>query len=385
MGIERVIQQKITEKLEEFKRTIDDPQDWKKSDRESDCAFSVLIILAKAVNFGDIDSNTMIDVLSCSQVFQRKHLSQTQTQRVIERAFKATKGECRSLLYSDVYRDYIENYRHKHKSSFIRLSDNALNDKLKQRRIVQREKDVKNRNKNVKGLKTILGKGIDFELLKQHPYLLKKKLSLLAARFSLFFLSKDNHGEFLGYPLYIINSQKAFKLCGFNRIYYPHQPDKFERDRAVTQGSYIDDNKPLGRFYVHDNFRPLADNETCYLCEGAADAVSIMAATLKDCYSCESIANMPKAAVQLRVRYKNVICCVDNDEAGRDMKERLAPEFIVKMPRVEDDFSEVYIKFGYKAILLELETDRDKSVLHKLKVIQACRIHQENQLVEKSA
>ena len=376
IDVELETRQKILDKVEYHKLTIDDICDGKKGDRESDPAFSTMITLAKACNADEISESVMFDVLECSEVIARKKMSVAEKQNMVHRAFKAAKGQRLSLIYADKdARQQVRDYKRTNGHAVVHIEDEQLHINSDERVRQRRERGLKHQQTSLKCLNTILSKGRDIELIKQNTYLIDKRLT---AFHEFFFVAKDHHGAYLGYPLFTFNQHNALKLVGYNRIYYPNIPDGFERDRAVSSGAYADDKKCLGQFVIRRDGQKLANNDICYLCEGAADAVSVLASTLRDCYSCESVANMPYVALMLKSRYKQVICCVDNDKAGHEMKERLEPHFTVKMPVSCKDFSDVFIISGAKIVCFELDTEIDRTVLNKLQVIRACQRHRQN-------
>ncbi|MDC0611155.1 toprim domain-containing protein [Vibrio sp.] len=165
----------------------------------------------------------------------------------------------------------------------------------------------------------------------KQPYLVKKKLT---EHRDMFFSGEDRKGKFLAYPLYNCKG----KVCGFGRVY----GDGEKRNTAGCGAT--------GEYY--SPFLADIDSETAYITEGAADACSIMAATGCDAYAAISSGTMKRVAELFKHKYKQVICCLDNDNAGRDVGNKLIDAgFKCVIPNVEgQDFSDVFIAGGSKAV-----------------------------------
>lgn len=169
------------------------------------------------------------------------------------------------------------------------------------------------------------------------PYLAKKKLTDHKA---MFFTGEDKNGSFLAYPLH---NEKA-QVCGFGRVYA-------DGDKRNTAGCGA-----TGAYY--SPFIADIDNDAiCYITEGAADACSIMAVTGCDAYASISSGTMLRVAELFKGEYKQVICCLDNDNAGRDVGAKLTKAgFKCVIPKVEEqDFSDVFIAGGADAINEQLK------------------------------
>lgn len=170
------------------------------------------------------------------------------------------------------------------------------------------------------------------------PYLVKKKLT---DHMGMFFTGQDKKGEFLGYPLHNDKSD----VCGFGRVY----ADGEKRNTAGCGAT--------GAYY--SPFIGMIDNDVCYITEGAADACSIMAVTGYDAYASISSGTMLRVAELFKGEYKQVICCLDNDNAGRDVGAKLTKAgFKCVIPKGEgQDFSDVFITGGADAINEQLKNE----------------------------
>jgi phage/plasmid primase-like uncharacterized protein/archaellum biogenesis ATPase FlaH len=171
------------------------------------------------------------------------------------------------------------------------------------------------------------------------PYLVKKKLTPYR---DLFFTGEDRNGSFLAYPLW--NDKAA--LCGFGRVYANGK----KRNTAGCGAT--------GAYY--SPFIADIDNDTtCYITEGAADACSIMAATGCDVYAAISSGTMLRVAELMKKEYQEVICCLDNDNAGHEVGAKLLQAgFKCVIPRVQgNDFSDVYCAGGVDAVNDQLKNE----------------------------
>lgn len=167
------------------------------------------------------------------------------------------------------------------------------------------------------------------------PYLARKKLT---DAHELFFTGKDNKGAFTAHELFNQSGQSA----GFERIY--HDGSKMVSAGCGASGVYY------GCFLSGKD-----DDSVCYITEGAADAVSIMLATGKDCYSATSATNINKIVQLMKPEYQRVIVALDNDQAGAKVAERLQGEFKCVMPEKEGmDYSDVYCAGGVDEVNRQL-------------------------------
>ncbi|MGR5238025.1 toprim domain-containing protein [Vibrio alfacsensis] len=166
---------------------------------------------------------------------------------------------------------------------------------------------------------------------KNHEYLINKKLN---HQHGFFFTGWDKGGNFLGHKLY----NKDFEIVGYERIYSDR---KMVSSGASSKGVYF------------GAFRSVEKTDTCYITEGAADALSILEVTKCDSYSATSAGNLEKVANIMRDRYKRVIIALDNDPAGQKVAEKLSGKFECVMPSKEKDYSDVFTSGG--DVLAELQ------------------------------
>ena len=201
----------------------------------------------------------------------------------------------------------------------------------------------------------------DIKSINKHPYLRSKRLSRFGYHF---FLGKDEHGKFLGYPLFLLDSHYNFKLIGYGLIYDP-KPETLDKSICVSAGTYACNAEPLARFEMKFHNQSIAENDVCYLCQTVSDALCVQAATYKDCYSCERDIHMKACAEKLSHRYKKVICCVSNDPQGYELERQLYPVKVM-MPTKCSDFSTLFKMRGAQAVLKQLKTKRDSNVIYRL-------------------
>lgn len=168
------------------------------------------------------------------------------------------------------------------------------------------------------------------------PYLVKKKLTQFR---HLLFTGDDRNGQFLAYRL----ENESGRACGFGRIY----SDGSKRNTAGcgATGTYYSP-------FIGTSNR----TEICYVTEGAADACSILAATGCDAFASISSVTMLRVAESLKGKYKEVVCCLDNDNAGRDVGAKLINAgFKCVIPKTEgEDFSDVFVTGGAKELKEQL-------------------------------
>ncbi|ELX7503510.1 DUF3987 domain-containing protein [Vibrio fluvialis] len=227
----------------------------------------------------------------------------------------------------------------------------ALTPEIRQRASAQQaEQDAQAQAKQLKSIEWL--NGLKHNSAAGSPYLARKQLS---DAHHLFFTGEDNKGAFTAHELFNKSGQSA----GFERIY--HDGSKMVSAGCGASGVYY------GCFLSGQD-----DDSVCYVTEGAADAVSIMLSTGKDCYSATSATNIIKVAQLMKPEYKRVVVALDNDKAGLKVAEKLGGEFKCVMPEKEGaDYSDIYCAGGIdevnKQLMNEvtLRTDaRSKHVPH---------------------
>ncbi|RAS54414.1 Toprim domain-containing protein [Vibrio diazotrophicus] len=190
---------------------------------------------------------------------------------------------------------------------------------------LQAELDVQSREKQAYSLEQLQNNRNNSAA--DSPYLARKKLT---DAHELFFTGEDNKGAFTAHELFNKSGQSA----GFERIYN-------DGSKRVSAGCGV------SGVYYGCFLSGKDDDSVCYITEGAADAVSIMLATGKDCYSATSATNINKVAQLMKPEYQRVIVALDNDKAGRKVAEKLGGEFLCVMPENEGaDYSDVYCAGG---------------------------------------
>lgn len=172
-----------------------------------------------------------------------------------------------------------------------------------------------------------------------HHYLEKKGLTQFR---KYFFSGEDRNGNFLAYRLYNDNGT----ICGFGRVY-----DNGEKRNTAGCGA-------TGTYYS-PFISESSKTNTCYVTEGAADACSLMASTACDAYASISSGTMVRVAELLRSKYKEVICCLDNDNAGHKVGEKLIQAgFKCVIPTKRDhDFSDVFVAGGQLEVREQLKNE----------------------------
>ena len=174
---------------------------------------------------------------------------------------------------------------------------------------------------------------------KDHHYLQKKGL----IRFrQLFFTGEDRNGHFLAYRL--VNEEGA--ICGFGRVYT--NGEKRNTAGCGATGSYY---SPF--------ISTTSKKDTCYVTEGAADACSVMASTGCDAFASISSGTMVRVAEMLKSKYSEVICCLDNDNAGRSVGKKLFQVgFKCVIPTKHgQDFSDVFVAGGQNEVREQLTNE----------------------------
>lgn len=182
-----------------------------------------------------------------------------------------------------------------------------------------------------------------------HHYLEKKGLNQFRKHF---FSGEDRNGNFLAYRLYNDNGT----ICGFGRVY-----DNGEKRNTAGCGA-------TGTYYS-PFISESSKTNTCYVTEGAADACSLMASTSCDAYASISSGTMVRVAELLRSKYKEVICCLDNDNAGHKVGEKLIQAgFKCVIPTKHDhDFSDVFVAGGQVEVREQLKNEYKLPVEKSLK------------------
>jgi 5S rRNA maturation endonuclease (ribonuclease M5)/archaellum biogenesis ATPase FlaH len=170
----------------------------------------------------------------------------------------------------------------------------------------------------------------------------------------LFFTGKDGNGTFTAHELF----NKLGQPAGFERI--DDNGSKMVSAGCGANGVYY------GCFVSGED-----DNSICYVTEGAADAVSIMLATGKDCYSATSATNIAKVAQLMKPEYQRVIVALDNDKAGLKVAEKLGGEFSCVMPEKEGaDYSDVFCAGGVEEVNKQLMNEvKPKQLVDKTAIL----------------
>lgn len=214
---------------------------------------------------------------------------------------------------------------------------------------LQAEQDVQARAKQSQSIEWL--NGLKRNSAADSPYLARKQLT---NAHHLFFTGEDNKGAFTAHELFNKSGQSA----GFERIY--HDGSKMVSAGSGASGVYY------GCFLSGKD-----DDSVCYITEGAADAVSIMFSTGKDCFSATSATNITKVAQLMKSEYQRVIVALDNDKAGLKVAEKLGGEFKCVMPEKEGaDYSDIYCAGGVDEVNKQLMNEvKPKQLVDKTAIL----------------